>query len=129
KAPRQGLDPAAVDASHRHPPKPRRLEQLGGHDPVGRLLRQAAAREDREACTAGAGVVTTGLVAQPDVREKTAEQRDADIAPLAGPAGFEVDFDVAGGRAQPLNEVLPLADAQIVDVLAPERLAELAARK
>lgn len=52
---------------------------------------------------AGAGVVTTGLVAQADVREKAAQQRDADVASLGGPTVFELDVDFAGGRAQPLD--------------------------
>jgi hypothetical protein len=43
--------------------------------------------------------------------EQATQQRDRDLARLSGPAGLEFDVDFAARRAQPLDEVLPLADA------------------
>ena len=108
------------------PPETGGLHQLGGHHQLRLLLEQAGPGEDREAGVARAEVVAPVGVAQPDVREQPGQQRLVDRVGVRGVGGVShVELELLGHLTQLRLELLPLADAEIVEVLrlahAPER--------
>ena len=124
----QRLDPGRVDARGGAAPQAPGLDQLGHHHPVGRAAGQARAGEDRKARAARAEVLAPRRVLDPDVGEQAGQQRRVDLARLGGRL-VALDADLAGGLAQLGDEVLPLAHAQVVQVLGLAALAELVARE
>ena len=119
----QGLDPARVDPGDGPAPQPRRLDQLGGHHP-GRLALHAGARPQREARVARADVLAAAGVLEPDVREQSGQDRLVDLLRL-GRRVVDLDADLLRRLPQLPDEVLPLADPQVVQELALGLLAEL----
>jgi hypothetical protein len=123
---RQRLDPPRVHARDRPPPQPRRLDQLGRDHPVRPLPRQRRPREDHEPRPARALVLAAALVAQPQVRQQAREHRAVHVVGL-GRRAVELHADPLRCLAQLLDEVLPLADPQVVQELGQAALAELVA--
>ena len=82
---------------------------------------------------AGALVLPLALVLEPDVAEQPRQQRDVDLPLLPGgvhlAALADPDADLLAHLAQLGVEVLPLAHAQVVEVLGDAALAELVARE
>ena len=117
------LGPQRVDRGVLARVEPRGLDQLGRHHQVGLRLEQPRAGEDREPRAAGAEVVAAVAVAQADVREQAGEQRLVDpvlVRPLALGGGVSrPEPDLLGHLTQLRLEVLPLPDAQVVEVLLP----------
>ena len=107
-------------------PQPRGLDQLGRHHP-GRLLpRQRRSREDREARAARAQVLAPLRVLAS--RCATAARRAAPGGPRSARRGaVDLDARVLRRLAQLVDQVLPLAHAQVVQELGRQQLAELVA--
>ena len=135
----QLLDLLGVDPGDGAGEQPAGLDQLGGDHPARRLLRQRRAGRDHEPGVAGAEVLPArpaGLAVRPfagsglqaDVRQQPGQQRGGD-ALLVGLGGglAERHAQPAGGAAQLAVQVLPLADAQVVQELPLHRAAELVA--
>ena len=146
QVPGQRLHPLGLDAGHGARPQPGRLHQLGGHDPVRRLPGQAGPGEDREPRVARAEVLgprppATARVAgswrlglHPDLREQSSQQGNVHPGPF-GRRRTDRHPEIAGQPLQLPLEVLPLADAQVVQEVArgtcggrPRRRARAAAR-
>ncbi len=128
------LGPLRVDGGDRAGPQPRRLDELGGDDVLGPAPEEGRARADAEAGTAGPEVLAPHLVTDPDVREQAGEQGAVDGVPvgvgvLRGGRHVGVDPGLAGGPAELGVQVLPLADAQVVQVLVLAHAAERAVRE
>ena len=123
----QRLDPARVDLGRRPAPQPRRLDQLGDHHPA-RLPLDPAARPEREPRAARAEIVAPGGVAQAEVREQPGQDRLVDRLGLGRRVG-DLDADLLGRLADLADQVLPLADPQVVQELALGLLAELVDRQ
>ena len=123
----QRLDPARVDLRRRPAPQAAGLDQLGHHHPA-RLTLDPAARPEREAGPARAQIVAPGRVPQPEVREQSGQDRLVDALGL-GVGVVDPDADLLGRLADLADQVLPLADAQVVQELAFGLLAELADRQ
>ena len=114
----EALGPERVDGGVLPAPEPARLDELGRHHEVRRLLEQPGTGEDLEPGAAGAEVVAPVRVAQADVREQPREQRLVDavlVRPLGGRA--RLDAHLAGDLPQLGLELLPLAHPQVVQVL------------
>ena len=105
-----------------------RLDQLGGHHPVGRALGEHRAGGDHEAGLAGADEVTALAVAHTDVREQPGEERLVDEIGMRlvvrGP-----DAEFAGHPAQLAEQIHPLPHAQVVEELVAAHPPELIARQ
>ena len=124
----QRLDPLRLDLRDGAGEQPRRLHQLGGHHPAGVLLRQRRAREDHEMGAAGAEVLAGLALAQADLGEQAGKHGDVDlVGRRVGVVRGEAR--VARGLAQLRVQVLPFADAQEVQELGAQLLAEPAARQ
>jgi hypothetical protein len=145
----QALDPCRVDAGHGPGPQSVRLDQLAGHHPVRRVLGEHRSRGDHETglsradelastaprplvrpgAPAGApgGTSLVGGVLHTDVREQPAQQRQVDDVGL-GPDRVGRDAELLGRPSQLLVDVLPLADAVVVEELVATHPAELVRR-
>ena len=114
-------------------PQPARLDELLGHDELGLLAEERRPGTDAETRAARAGILPLLLVADADVREEPGEQRlvdrvgvDLAVADVDGPAA-DVEAGLLGGLLDLGVEVLPLADAQVVEELGLAHPAEGAA--
>src|SRR3954447_6861949 len=103
-----------------------RLGGLGRHDPCRRPAGEGRAGEDLEARVAGALVLAALLVLDADVRQQAGQHRDVHLLGLGGVL-VGLAAALARGGAQLADEVLPLAHAQVVQVLLAAALAELVA--
>ena len=128
QVPGERLDPRRLDLRGGAPPQPVGLHELGDHHPRRLPAREHGAVLDREARAAGALVLAAAHVVQPDVRQQARQQRDMDLLGLRRLL-VERDADAARGLAQLARKILPLANAQVVQVLRPAALAELVARQ
>ena len=119
----QRLDPRGVDLGHLSAPEPRGLDQLAGHDPVGPRPGQAGSGEYGESRASRGEVVARLRLTQTDVRQQSGKQRLVDALGVVGAARHR-HVEVAQDPAQLRHQVLPLADAQVVQELlaahAPE---------
>ena len=149
---RELLGPRGVDRRVRAGEQPAGLDELGAHQCRRRLLRERRAREHDEAGVASAdelGLWAAALalalaggsraastarrlrvVAKSDLREQPGEQRAMD------PVGVRLARLLRNVQAERLREphelaveVLPLAHAQVVQVLGAAHAAERAARE
>lgn len=117
--PGERFDPLRLDLRVDAGPQPARLHQLGGHHEARLLLEQGRAREDRELGAARAQVLVLVAVLHvfhADVREQTGEEGDVDVL-LGRVLLVQMDPHLLGDRAQLRVDVLPLTDAQEVQVL------------
>ena len=143
----QLLGPLGLDRRYLAGPQARGLHELTGHDERRRPPFQPRAREDREPRAAGAEVLPRAgplalapppstsagracrdllLLQHPDVGEQAGEQRLVDAVGVRSVGGHpQLDLHLLAHLAQLGLEVLPLTDAQVVEVLAlahaPER--------
>ena len=116
------LDPGGVDPGHHAAPQSSRVDQLGGHHPLGPCAREDRAGPQCESRVPGAPVRrqacrARALVgcAHTDVREQAGEDRSMDGIAIAGrPRGGALEPQRCAELA---DEVLPLAHAQVVDEL------------
>ena len=128
------LGPLRLDRGVDPRVEPRGLDELGRHHQRRLLPEQPRPREDREPGVAGAEVVALVGVAQADVGQQPGQQRlvDAvlvDASPSSGrcPGGrARRDPSCFAVLAQLGLQVLPLPDAQVVEVLGPAHPAERA---
>jgi hypothetical protein len=114
------LSPPRVDRGRLAAPQPGGLDQLAGHDVVGLRAEERGAGGDGEARAAGAEIVAAGLVPEPDVAEQAGEDAlvdRVDIRLAVVAAAGRVHPGAAARGAQLGDEVLPLPDAQVVEVL------------
>ena len=137
------LDPLRLDRGDGPAPQPRGLDELGGDDPVRRLAGQAGAGEDRELGAAGAEVLgqrTAAALRPPgaplpgraggehhlhaDVGQETGEQGGVNHGPVQKTMNLGVDPEIGGQAMQLAVQVLPLADAQVVEELGAAQAAE-----
>ena len=127
QVPGERLDPARLDLRRGVAEQARRLDELGDHRPCRRLARERRARRQREARTARARVLTAAGVAHADMREQPRQQRAVN---LVGLRRVLVDLhpDRARGAAQRSGEILPLTDAQVVQVLRVAHPAKAVSR-
>ena len=128
------LGPLGLDGRVDARPQPARLDELGGHDEVGLLAEQRGPGADAETGTARPDVLPLDLVPGTDVRQQPGEQRLVDGVPVglgvAGRGGdVGVDADRAAGGPQLGVQVLPLPDAQVVQVLVLAHAAKRAVRQ
>ena len=152
------LRPLGLDAGHVATPQAGRLDELRGHDPGGGLPRQARPREDREPRAASAEVlvaaradpVLPGVFPRDGAATSVAscmpicESRPARIATwmrspshsswspsvsVSGAGRVHDDAERLGQLAQLRDDVLPLADAQVVEVLRPAHPPERGPRQ
>ena len=137
----QSLGPLGLDRRDLAGPQARGLHELAGHDERRGPPLQPRPREDREPRTAGAEVLPRAgplalaprprrrlvlLLQHPDVGEQAREQRLVDAVGVRCVGGHpQPDLHLLAHLPQLGLEVLPLADAQVVEVLAlahaPER--------
>ena len=121
------LGPHRVDPRDVVGPEPGRLDEFAGHDNLRLLAEQPRARRDAEPRTPRAEVVALGLVAHADLAQQPGQQRLVDrvdiTLALRARAGRE--SRTLAGLSQLSDEILPLADPQVVQELAlahpPER--------
>ena len=133
----QLFDPGRIHPSHHPGPEPGSLHQLGRHHPVMVLLEQPGAGEDGEPGAAGTLIVTVLGRVQADMAQQPGEQRLVDRIAVGGrvlgqggglpPLGQIPELGIAGDLGQLDHQILPFADAQIVQVLPAAELAELIA--
>ncbi len=128
------LGPHRVDARVDPGPQPARLDELLGHDELRLLAEERRPGTDAEARAAGAGILPLLLVADADVREQAGEQRlvdrvgvDLALADVRTLPAADVEPGLLGGLPDLAVEVLPLADAQVVEELRLAHPAEGAA--
>ncbi len=124
------LGPQRVDAGHVSRPQAGRLDQLAGHDELRLLAEQAGTRRDPEPRTPRAEVLALDVIAGPDMRQQTGEERSVHgvqvrAAVLAAAGGIEPRL--LRGLPELLVQVLPLADPQVVEELGLAHPAERAA--
>ena len=133
------FDPLRFDGGVGARPQAGGFDEFGGEHPVGALLEQAGAGEDCElgaACAevfAGAAGAPLGVLLafflDAHVREQAGEQALVDVYLVRGGVNIATAAGVnVGGSAhfaQLGEEVLPFADAQVVDELAVAHLAQL----
>ena len=124
----QLLGPPRVDDGSDAPPQPGGLDELGHHHPLGTLLRQRRPGPQGEAGVAGTEVVALVALMDPEVGEQAGQQR---LVHAVGRCrgGVDGQAEVTAGRAQLAVEVLPLAHAQVVQVLVTAQPAEGTARE
>ena len=144
--PAEALGPLGLDRGDGAGPQPVRLHQFGGHHPARQLLGDRRLAGDRElrpvraAVLAGVATVlsaaghrfggrpaalATGRVAHPDLRQQARQQRLVHPVGVAGLVAV-AHADLTRHLAQLAVQVLPLAHAEVVEVLGPAELAELA---
>ncbi len=87
------------------------------------MLSTEPGRED-EPRVARAEVVARVALAQPDVRQQAGQQRGVHPGGVGRLVGLD-DAEIARDAAQLADEVLPLADAQVVQELVAAHPAEL----
>ena len=137
------FDPLRFDGGVGARPQAGGFDEFGGEHPVGPLFEQAGAGEDCElgaACAevfAGAAGAPLGVLLafflDAHVREQAGEQALVDVYLVRGGVNIATAAGVnVGGSAhfaQLGEEVLPFADAQVVDVFAVAHLAQLRGRE
>ena len=125
---RRLLGPLRLDR-RRHPrPQPVRLDDLGGHHPLWKLLGDRRPTHDRELRPSCPSVLERQPVTHPDLGEQPRQQRLMHTIRVAG-LGSRPHTDTPGDPAQLAVQVLPLTHAQIVQELVATQLAELASRQ
>ena len=122
------LDLPDVDGRRRSAPQACRLDELGDHHPRRPAARQHRAREDRELRPARARVLAAGSILHAQVREQPGEDGGVDLGCLRRRV-VERQPDLARRVLQLGDEVLPFADAQVVQKLGLAALADLGARE
>ncbi len=122
------LHPLGLDLRDRAREQPRGLDELGGHHPLRRLLRQRGAGEDREPGVARAQEIPRLGVVRADLREQPRQQREVHLVGVSRiprtlwtePLQADRPRDLAELR----DQVLPLPDPQVVQVLLGAQLPE-----
>ena len=123
------LGPLGLHAGGDPAPQPVRLDQLGRHHPSRRLLRQRGPGRDRE-LGASAHRGTRGSCRRACRGARASPASSAWCTRSGWPASAPARIrSRAGHLAQLAVQVLPLADPQVVEVLGPAQLAELARRQ
>ena len=104
------------------------LDDLRGHHPARRLLRQRRRRVHQELGVAGAGELLALALAHADLRQQAGQQRLVDgigggLVALGRPVPTQIGDDLV----ELADQVLPFAHAHVVQELALAHLAELVA--
>jgi len=104
------------------------FDELGGHDPLARLLAQGRAGVHVEADAARAQVMRLGIGLHTDVAEQAGEQGAMDLLEGGG-RGVEAPVVFLGQLHQLAVHVAPLAQAQGREEVLPAGLREFAIRQ
>ncbi len=126
QVPRDPLDRLGLDARGDPAEQPARLDEIGDHHPARRAPGQRRPGGEDEAGVPCANILSGISVTGADVAEQAGQQRGVHARRVGRIVALN-DVEPARDRAQLTDEVLPLADAQVVQELLAAHAAELVA--
>ncbi len=125
---RYRLHPLRLNAGGNAAPQPAGLHQFRHHRPLRRLFKQTGPRENGKAGVARPGKLLFIGILHADVRQQTGQQRGMDLAIFRWLA-VDRQAKLLHHLAQLGIDILPLAHAQIVQIIDPALTAELIRRQ
>ena len=120
----EALGPFGLHSADHAPPETVGLHQFGSDHPLRHRLGEGRTVADQEPRAVGPAILPCRAIAHAEVAEQSGEHRLMHPVRVSG-LGALAHAELAGDLTQLAEQVLPLTNAQVVQVLAAAQLAKL----